>query len=49
MVIATALPLRSIDSKIQEMGVPTDTIYYNGALVRCFDGVIFSHFIEKCL
>ena len=47
IVIATARPPRSIDSKIKKIGVPTDNIYYNGALVRCFDGVTFSHFIEK--
>jgi len=47
IVIATARPPRSIDYKIQRIGVPADTIYYNGALVRCFDGVTFSHFIKK--
>ena len=47
IVIATARPPRSIDSKIKKLGVPTDNIYYNGALVRCFDGITFSHFIEK--
>ena len=47
IVIATARPPRSIDSKIKKLGVPTDNIYYNGALVRCFDGITFSHSIEK--
>ena len=47
IVIATARPPRSIDSKIKKIEVPTDNVYYNGALVRCFDGVTFSHSIDK--
>jgi len=47
IVIATARPPRSIDSKIKKIEVPTDNVYYNGALVRCSDGVTFSHSIDK--
>ena len=47
IVIATARPPRSIDSKIKKIEVPTDNVYYNGALVHCSDGVTFSHSIDK--
>ena len=43
----TARPPRSIDSKIQQLGIPTDNIYYNGALVRCIDGTGFSNSIDN--
>ena len=33
IVIATARPPRSIDSKIKKLGVPTDNIYYNACYI----------------
>ncbi len=47
IVIATARPPRSIDYKIQKIGVPTENIYYNGAIVKCVDGSSFSNSIDK--
>ncbi len=47
IVIATARPPRSIDEKLKKLRVPTDRIYYNGALVRCLDGQTFSNSIQQ--
>jgi len=46
IAIATARPPRSIDAKISQLGIPSDNIYYNGALVRCADGSGFSNSID---